>query len=78
MKKFVPRAKLSKKEKRALDLEKRRTWDQPPVTRVIPGKKKTALAKKPRPFGPDGDFCMKRRIDPPLFSKWAEKCRIIC
>ncbi len=34
MKKFIPYAKLSKKEKRRLDNEKRRTWGNiSPVTR---------------------------------------------
>ena len=33
MKAFVPYEKLSKKAKRALDLEKRRTWGFSPVTR---------------------------------------------
>ncbi|MBQ3378559.1 MAG: hypothetical protein IJG50_01690 [Clostridia bacterium] len=40
MKKFVPYEKLSKKEKRALDLKKRGTWQNiSPVTRVSKNKK---------------------------------------
>ena len=34
MKKMVPRDKMSRKAKRALDLEKRSVWPMSPVTRV--------------------------------------------
>ena len=62
MKKLIPRDKLSKKEKRALDQKQRRTWDQPPVTRVIPNKKKIEEAKKPRPGREDAGWgCFLRR-----------------
>ena len=46
---FVPREKLSKKAKRALDARQRTQWAFPPASRVIPNKKKEAQAKKPRP-----------------------------
>lgn len=45
MKKFVAREKLSKKEKKALNNEKRIRWDFPPISRVIPNKKKEAEKK---------------------------------
>ena len=60
MKKIVSRNKLSKKAKRALNAEKRTQWAFPPVTRVIPNKKKQAQARKPRPDQDDagwGFFC---------------------
>ena len=49
MRKIVSKDKLSKKARRALNAEKRTQWAFPPVTRVIPNKKKQAQAKKPRP-----------------------------
>lgn len=48
MKKFIPYEKLSKKEKRKLDLAKRRTWgEQNPVTRK-PESSKAYNRKKSR------------------------------
>ena len=49
MKTIVSRDKLSKKARRALNAQKRAQWAFPPVTRVIPNKKKQAQEKKPRP-----------------------------
>ncbi|HSK67968.1 MAG TPA: hypothetical protein VLA21_01770 [Candidatus Limnocylindria bacterium] len=38
-KKAQPRAKMGKKDKRALDLRKRAVWDVKPVTRVVESRK---------------------------------------
>ena len=57
--KFIPKEKLSKKSRRALNAKQRRTWDQPPITKVIPNKKKISQMKSPRPGREDagwGDF----------------------
>lgn len=40
MTKFIPREKMSKKARRELDLEQRRVWTVPPVTRKIENKKR--------------------------------------
>ena len=40
---FVPREKMSKKARKALDLSRRTTWDTPPVTRRIENKKRSGL-----------------------------------
>ena len=39
MAKFVPKEKLGKKARRALDRQKRVTWDCSPVTRTVASKK---------------------------------------
>ena len=39
MSKFIPREKLGKKARRALDAEKRATWGFSPVTRKVESKK---------------------------------------
>ena len=39
MPKFIPREKLGKKARRALDAEKRATWGFSPVTRKVENKK---------------------------------------
>ena len=54
MKKFVPKEKLSKKAKKALNEEKRTQWAFAPVSRVIPNKKKESL-KKVRPKEENAD-----------------------
>jgi len=59
MNRFVPRGKMSKKKRRALDSEKRALWAVPPATKVIPNKKKLEQQRKPRPGREDagwGDF----------------------
>lgn len=38
-KRFIPREKLSKKARRALDSERRAVWIVPPVQRVVESKK---------------------------------------
>lgn len=51
--KFVPREKLSKKARRALDEKQRATWEGlNPVTRQVPNKK-AYTRKKPAGFGED-------------------------
>ncbi len=51
--KFIPREKLSKKAKRALDEKQRATWEGlNPVTRQVPDKK-AYTRKKPADFGED-------------------------
>ena len=77
MKKYVPRDKMSKKERKALNQAKRRVWDQPPVTKVIPNKKKTAMEKKPRPDQLDGTFlCALSGKNSVILSEQAGKTRI--
>lgn len=39
MDKFIPREKLGKKARKALDSRKRTTWDVKPVTRRVESKK---------------------------------------
>ena len=39
MEQFVPKDKMSKKEKKKLDEESRVTWEFSPFTRIIPNKK---------------------------------------
>ena len=46
MKGFVPRGKMSKKQRKELDKKGRREWAVAPVTRVIPNKKKEAEKKR--------------------------------
>ena len=63
---FVPRNKLSKKARKALDAQKRTQWAFAPVSRVVPNKKKAALAKKPRPDREDagwGFFSLSRAVN---------------
>ena len=57
MKKMISKNKLSKKAKKALNAEKRVQWAFPPVSRVIPNKKKNS-PPKPRleDDSSDGDF----------------------
>ena len=61
---FIPREKLSKKARQALDAQKRTQWGFAPVARVVPNKKKEAQAKKPRPGRYDagwGVFLLRNR-----------------
>ena len=48
MDRFIPREKLSKRERKALDSKKRVFWDQSPVTRRIESKKTYNRKKHPR------------------------------
>ena len=56
MKGFVPRAKMSKKQRKEMDKQGRREWTVAPVTRVIPNKKKKEMEKKPRPGNYDAGW----------------------
>ena len=40
MNRFVPREKMGKKARRALDAKQRRTWPFPPVTKMVESQKK--------------------------------------
>ena len=45
MPKFIPREKLGKKARRALDAERRATWGFSPVTRKVENKSTTTARK---------------------------------
>lgn len=52
MERFIPRAKLSKREKKALDAQRRTTWEGlRPVTRRLESKK--LYSRKKTPFTDD-------------------------
>ena len=54
MQSFLPREKMSKREKRALDASKRTTWDGVnPVTRKTENKKTYNRKKSPRWYNDD-------------------------
>ena len=55
MKKFVIMEKLSKKAKKLLHAQKRVLWDTPPVSKVIPNKKKNHLQNHLQRQRPDHD-----------------------
>lgn len=62
--KFIPREKLSKKAKRALDGKRRATWEFNPVTRQAESKK-AYERKKPAEFDedrPGGLFQLKTNV----------------
>lgn len=48
MNRFVPREKMGRKARRALDSRKRRGWDCSPVTRTIESRKLYSRKRKPR------------------------------
>ncbi len=58
MKQFIPKEKLSKKARRALDRERRRVWAFSPVTRTVENKKRYNRKKAPhdQQDWPMGDF----------------------
>ena len=61
MKQFLPREKMSKREKRALDTAKRTTWNGiNPITRTTENKKTYNRKKSPRWYNDDstGIFLM--------------------
>ncbi len=62
--KFIPRQKLSKKAKRALDEAQRATWQVNPVTRQTQNKKAYARKKSDRceEFDPAGFFFYKGNV----------------
>ncbi|HWQ97933.1 MAG TPA: hypothetical protein VN538_07580 [Clostridia bacterium] len=54
MQPFLPREKMSKRDKRALDASKRTTWDSiNPVTRKTENKKAYNRKKSPRSYHDD-------------------------
>jgi hypothetical protein len=53
MEKFIPKEKLSKKEKRERDREQRKTWHVNPVTRKAESKKAYRRKKTPVLDGDD-------------------------
>ena len=54
MKQFLPREKMSKREKRALDSAKRTTWEGVnPVTRTTENKRTYNRKKSPRSYHDD-------------------------
>ena len=54
MQPFLPREKMSKRDKRALDASKRTTWDSiNPVTRKTENKKAYNRKKSPRSYQDD-------------------------
>ena len=46
MNSFIPREKMGKKARRALDARKRRTWPFPPVTKTVGNGKRYNRHKK--------------------------------
>ena len=71
MTRFIPYEKLSKKEKKKRDLEKRRDWGRmSPVTRVVRSKK--AYSRKGRQAGkdvPDGGAVLLHALETQLPGK---------
>ena len=65
MPKFIPREKLGKKARRALDAEKRATWSFSPVTRKVENKKHYDRKKSARVW--KDDFGMSAFFVLPLF-----------
>lgn len=61
MPKFIPREKLGKKARRALDAERRATWGFSPVTRKVENKKHYDRKKSARVWKDDfgmSAFCL--------------------
>lgn len=52
MKSFVPRDKMSKRDRKKLDAQNRTTWEFSPVTKVIKSKKVYDRKKQPRNYEP--------------------------
>ena len=50
MKSFVPRDKMSKRERKKLDAQNRTTWEFSPVTKIVKSKKVYDRKKQPRLF----------------------------
>ena len=68
MTRFIPREKMGKKARHALDAKRRRTWVVPPVTRTIESRKKYSRKRIPMKekhsswsFCFWGLLCMKRQ-----------------
>ena len=63
MEKFTERRKLSKKARKKLDSERRKTWDFSPVTRQIPDKTKYNRKKLRRPSDEDSGAFFRVRSE---------------
>ena len=58
MKSFVPRDKMSKRERKKLDAQNRTTWEFSPVTKIVKSKKVYDRKKQPRNYEPyDSEGC---------------------
>ena len=52
MKQFVPRDKMSKRQKKTLDKQKRAIWSIKPTTKIVKSKKVYDRKKQPRNYEP--------------------------
>lgn len=52
MKQFVPRDKMSKRQKKELDAQKRTVWNIKPTTKIVKSKKVYDRKKQPRNYEP--------------------------
>ena len=52
MKRFVPRDKMSKRQKKTLDKQKRAIWSIKPTTKIVKSKKVYDRKKQPRNYEP--------------------------
>lgn len=52
MQQFVPRDKMSKRRKKALDAQKRTVWEVSPITKIAKSKKIYNRKKQPRNYEP--------------------------
>ena len=52
MKQFVPRDKMSKRQQKELDAQKRTVWNIKPTTKVVQSKKIYDRKKQPRNYEP--------------------------
>ena len=52
MKLFVPRDKMSKRDRKKLDAQNRTTWEFSPVTKIVKSKKVYDRKKQPRNYEP--------------------------
>ncbi len=58
MKRFVPRDKMSKRQKKELDTQKRTVWEVNPTTKIVKSKKVYDRKKQPRNYEPyDSQGC---------------------
>ena len=69
MNRFLPREKMSKRQKRELDQSKRVTWDGiNPVTRTTKNKTTYNRKQSPRWYDDDSTGIVRSNGFPPLFS----------
>lgn len=72
MKKYIPKDKLSKKEKRALNAQQRVRWEFAPASRIIPNKKKDSNHRVRLNERDDSRaFYLQKKFDDPEFDKTA-------